>query len=550
MRPTSITHRQPSPPCEDTVRPAHFCVTLLLVLLLGLTCRSEAQSTTSGLKISGPVPWIDVTTYGATGNSTTDDTTSIQNAINACPTSPNGCTIFFPQGTYKTSSSLTIPYTVPGVKLVGQCAVTGVGSSCSQITGGSTAVYIVVVGQTSLSNSYFGFEARNLQFTDLSGTGKLLGAIQLNGVNDFRIDSIFCNNFTGNSTNKTGACIEAVGGSGSSAVVTQYGTIVGLATTTTRYPIQTTGKTSSINLYGGDIQCNLSQTGLGSIGMDLGSSHPNSSDNDGGEWGVFGTHILNCDTAIYLNSSAAFQDYAILEQTNPSGCSANCFSGTGTAVAINIITGEDHTAGTVIAGSITSFTNGVVLNSGVSGITVSTSFNNVTNPFPSTNNTTAQGMAVILSPGLTSGQGDQIPTDLTFTAEAAPSLSPTTGAKEYFDSTASVFKESRAGAAFGFRGFAPSTGLAANDIVAGSNGTGDLLDTGVVYTDVATPNATTGQGGIMFNGLPINQPATSTANLMPANNTGYYFQIQLTAPQVFGHFTIDVTTAGSSETWL
>ena len=547
MRPISTTHCQPPLSYERGVR-AYFCAAFLLILLVGPTFPSSAQSTTAGIKINGPVPWIDVTTYGATGNGSTDDTTDIQLAINACPTSPSGCTVFFPQGTYKTTSALTIPYTVPGVKLVGQCAVTGVGSSCSQITGGTNAVYMVVVGQTSLANAYFGFEVRNLQFTDLSGTGKLLGALQLNAVNNFRVESIYCNNFKGTLTSTTGSCIEFVGSSGTNALVTQYGTIVNIATTNTKFPLQTTGKTSSINVYGGDVECNLTSTGQGSIGMDIGFTNSNSADNNGGEWGVFGTHILNCDTAISLNSSAAFQDYAILEQTNPTGCVSNCYHGLGTGVAISVASGQDHTAGTVIAGSMSEFKYGVVLNSSVDPVTITASFNVVTNPFYGNGNAAAEAKALALVANPSISIGAQIPTDLTFVSESAPSVSLSSDAKEYFDSSAFVFKESRNGGAFGFRGFAPSTGLAANHVVAGTNGTGDLTDTGIATTDIATPNSTTGQGGIMFNGLPLSQPATSTT-VTPANNTGYYFQIELTAPQVIGHFTIDVTTAGSSENW-
>lgn len=51
-------------------------------------------------------PWINVKTdYGATGNGSTDDTTSINNAIAAANTS--GASLYFPAGTYKVSSSLT-----------------------------------------------------------------------------------------------------------------------------------------------------------------------------------------------------------------------------------------------------------------------------------------------------------------------------------------------------------------------------------------------------------------------------------------------------------
>ncbi|MET7687975.1 glycosyl hydrolase family 28-related protein [Streptomyces sp. NPDC005483] len=60
-----------------------------------------------------PVDWINATKtpYSATGDGTTDDTTALQNALNAAGT---GGTVYLPAGTYRTSAPLTIP---PGVTL-------------------------------------------------------------------------------------------------------------------------------------------------------------------------------------------------------------------------------------------------------------------------------------------------------------------------------------------------------------------------------------------------------------------------------------------------
>ena len=62
----------------------------------------------------GAAPVFNVKTYGAVGNGSTDDTTSINNAIAAATVSPGGI-VFFPPGVYLTQP-LTLP---PGTVLQG-----------------------------------------------------------------------------------------------------------------------------------------------------------------------------------------------------------------------------------------------------------------------------------------------------------------------------------------------------------------------------------------------------------------------------------------------
>jgi len=59
----------------------------------------------NSLSIKGPRPWADVRAYGAVGDNVTDDTTAIQAAITAIPST--GGTVFLPQGNYKVTASLT-----------------------------------------------------------------------------------------------------------------------------------------------------------------------------------------------------------------------------------------------------------------------------------------------------------------------------------------------------------------------------------------------------------------------------------------------------------
>jgi len=65
--------------------------------------------------ISGTTDWLNIKDYGAIGDGSTDDTTAIQNAINAL--SSNGGVIYFPAGTYKVTSTVMI--SISGVTLRG-----------------------------------------------------------------------------------------------------------------------------------------------------------------------------------------------------------------------------------------------------------------------------------------------------------------------------------------------------------------------------------------------------------------------------------------------
>ncbi len=105
--------------------------------------------------------WINVKdpAYGAKGDDSTDDTTAIQNAINASAISVlRSITVFFPPGTYKITSQLTIP-TSPGIRLVG----TGMyGSVIKQYTDNTAIVRLLQVGSGDLSPPLHSFEMKDL----------------------------------------------------------------------------------------------------------------------------------------------------------------------------------------------------------------------------------------------------------------------------------------------------------------------------------------------------------------------------------------------------
>jgi len=93
-------------------------------------------STSSG---SGTI--VNVTSYGATGNGSTDDTAAINSAIAALS---SGDTLLFPCGTYKTSSQLSLNLS----------NVTVDGSSCAVILNTSSATVMVIGGSGNGNPNY------------------------------------------------------------------------------------------------------------------------------------------------------------------------------------------------------------------------------------------------------------------------------------------------------------------------------------------------------------------------------------------------------------
>lgn len=224
----------------------------------------------------------------------------------------------------------------------------------------SSALPILAVGAVGTTVTT-GLRIEDLGFFDSSANGQSPAAVQLNVVVGFLLDNVNCVNF------QIGACMQFQGQipGASTPGFTQFGTIINPYTVNTKYPIQTVGQTSSINVFGGELDCAaLGGTVSGTvttIGMNVGFTSQGNSTNRsvGGEWGAWGTHILNCAIGIGLADTAAFSDYAVIEIT-----------GGGTASDAVIIDGSigatmvsNHTAGTLIAGSISNYTNGIKMTS-------------------------------------------------------------------------------------------------------------------------------------------------------------------------------------------
>jgi hypothetical protein len=108
------------------------------------TCDGSTNQTFQISVVGTPVAGtlVDVTTFGATGNGTTNDTTAINNAIAALT---SGATLRFPCGTYLTTSQLTINIS----------NVTVDGSSCAIIHNTGSGA-IMVIGGSGNGNPNYG----------------------------------------------------------------------------------------------------------------------------------------------------------------------------------------------------------------------------------------------------------------------------------------------------------------------------------------------------------------------------------------------------------
>lgn len=124
---------------------------------------------------SGSADWTaisatnyNVKVFGAAGNGTTDDTTAIQNTINAAHTAGGGV-VFFPPGTYKITAALTV-YT--------HISLAGSGSGVTDGSGGGGGTSVTEINQTSTSlDCLTGTDVYDFSMSDItlngpgSGTG-------------------------------------------------------------------------------------------------------------------------------------------------------------------------------------------------------------------------------------------------------------------------------------------------------------------------------------------------------------------------------------------
>jgi hypothetical protein len=98
---------------------------------------------------------IDVTTLGATGNGTTDDRAAIQSAINAAsvtnaPDARRGNLVYFPKGTYRITSALTISNSPVSIRGDGSSSIIKIDNTNSTAFSINAAVNEISIAQLKI----------------------------------------------------------------------------------------------------------------------------------------------------------------------------------------------------------------------------------------------------------------------------------------------------------------------------------------------------------------------------------------------------------------
>lgn len=138
------------------------------------------------IQVNGTTDWLNVKAFGATGNSTTDDTVAIQNALNTANTNGGGV-VYVPRGTYKLTAALNV---FAGTTLLGdgqqssilsQSSTTANGLTCTdavavtiqglQVKGPSSGSGIGVAFPLSVRSSIFEVSMRDMLVQSFGGDG-------------------------------------------------------------------------------------------------------------------------------------------------------------------------------------------------------------------------------------------------------------------------------------------------------------------------------------------------------------------------------------------
>lgn len=135
---------------------------------------------------------VSVKDFGAVGDGTTDDTTAIQNAINACNAS--GRTVYFPAGTYYITSGLTINNSatttgpLPSDYFAPKTSIQGDAGASVRIKGGTGAYTMLTITGGSVNAFVSQQTISGITFEKLDNVGQVL---ELNHVAYMSINDCF-----------------------------------------------------------------------------------------------------------------------------------------------------------------------------------------------------------------------------------------------------------------------------------------------------------------------------------------------------------------------
>jgi hypothetical protein len=133
---------------------------------------------------------VNVKTYGAVGDGTTDDTTAIQNCINA------NTNVYFPPGTYKVTglTSSTAGLTLRGAGFAGQDKTLANGLSQILVSGANVGFTFNPAASSTL---FAGPMIVDLHFKPVVGNeATALGGVLIKRSNNYKIYNVNCSDFT------------------------------------------------------------------------------------------------------------------------------------------------------------------------------------------------------------------------------------------------------------------------------------------------------------------------------------------------------------------
>lgn len=160
--------------------------------------------------------WFNVKDYGAVGNGSTDDTAEIQAAIDAAEAAvatTGGATVFFPQGAYLVSSTLTVQSSnvnIMGLGAAGDSNLPGSGNGCGSMLTPSSSfaddTYVLDISSTSLTTPLSGNQIKNIRIAEIATlpTPDYYGGTPQQGVHGLRfgayrgiVEDVYIDNMTG-----------------------------------------------------------------------------------------------------------------------------------------------------------------------------------------------------------------------------------------------------------------------------------------------------------------------------------------------------------------